>query len=108
MTDLERLAPRSFLGIGRTGPTITNGSGDYALAFSTHEAVRRTAARRTGRSAIEELPNEAVSPLFQAVADAAEEAVINALFAPEAMAGHHGRIEALPVDEGPRLHRRGR
>jgi D-aminopeptidase len=106
--NLERLARRAFLGIARTGSPITNGSGDYAVAFSTHPAVRRTASRRAAASAIEELPNEAVSPLFEAAAEATEEAVINALFAAETMDGHRGRIEALPIEEVVRLYRRGR
>ncbi|WP_129791995.1 P1 family peptidase [Sphingosinicella sp. CPCC 101087] len=101
--NLERLARRSFLGIGRTGSPITNGSGDYAVAFSTHEGVRRTSARRAAPSSIEELPNEAVSPLFQAVVEATEESVINALFAAETMDGHQGRIEALPIESVARL-----
>jgi D-aminopeptidase len=106
--NLERLARRAFLGIGRTGSPITNGSGDYAVAFSTHPGVRRTAERRRAAAAFEELPNELVSPLFQAVIEATEEAVINSLFAAEDMAGHQGRIEALPIDEVVRLHRRSR
>ena len=68
------------------------------VAFSTNERVRRTAARRNARSAIAELPNEILSPLFQAVVEATEEAVINSLFAAEAMTGHRGRIEALPIE----------
>ena len=104
--NLERLARRAFLGIGRTGSPITNGSGDYAIAFSTHPAVRRTPARRQAQAAVEELPNEAVSPLFQAVVEATEEAVINSMFAADSMEGDQGRIEALPVDEVVRLHRR--
>ena len=50
-------------------------------------------------------PTSAISPLFQAVVEATEEAVINSLFAAEAMDGHRGRIEALPVDEVVRLYR---
>jgi D-aminopeptidase len=102
--NLERLADRSFLGIARTGSPITNGSGDYAVAFSTQEGVRRTAPRRAAQATIEDLPNESVSPLFQAVVEATEEAVINALFAAETMDGHQGRIEALPVESVVRLH----
>ena len=103
--NLERLARRAFLGVGRTGSPITNGSGDYAVAFSTHAGVRRTPARRNAQSEFPELSNEQVSPLFEAVVEATEEAVINALFAAETMEGHRGRIEALPVDEVLRLHR---
>ena len=103
--NLERLARRAFLGIARTGSPVTNGSGDYALAFSTHSGVRRTVGRRSAAAAIEELPNELVSPLFQGAVEATEEAVINALFVAEGMDGHRGRIEALPVDRVVRLHR---
>ena len=103
--NLERLARRTFLGIGRTGSPITNGSGDYAIAFSTHEGVRRTPPRRAAPGAVEDLPNEAMTPLFQAVTEATEEAVINALFAAEDMQGHRGGIEALPVEEVVQLHR---
>ena len=106
--NLERLARRAFLGVARTGSPITNGSGDYAVAFSTHSGVRRTAQRRAAAGSVEELPNDRVSPLFQAAVEAAEEAVINSLFAADAMAGHSGRIEALPVEEVVRLHRRSR
>ena len=86
-----------------SGSPITNGSGDYAIAFSTQQSVRRTAGRRAAASAVEQLPNDLVSPLFQAVVEATEEAVINSLFAAEAMDGHQGRIEALPIDEVLRL-----
>ena len=100
--NLERLARRAFIGIGRTGSPMTNGSGDYAIAFSTHDGVRRTAARRNALASFEELPNERITPLFQAVVEATEEAVINSLFAAEAMDGHQGRIEALPVERSCR------
>lgn len=96
--NLKRLAERSFAGIARTGSGFSNGSGDYAIAFSTHEAVRRTPARRSGAAAIEELPNDRISPLFQAVAEATEEAVLNSMFKAESVTGHQGRIEALPLD----------
>ena len=97
--NLTRLARRAFLGIARTGSPITNGSGDYAVAFSTHPGVRRTAERRGGASTIEELPNEVVSPLFQAVVEATEEAVLNSLFKAETMEANGARVEALPIDE---------
>lgn len=97
--NLRRLASRAFIGIGRTGSPITNGSGDYAVAFSTHPAVRRTAERRARASTVEDLPNDQMSPLFQAVTEATEEAVINSLFAATTTTGHRGAIEALPVDK---------
>jgi len=107
--NLHRLASRAFLGIGRTGSPITNGSGDYAVALSTHPDVRRTPTRRAAQATVAELPNEATSPLFQAVVEATEEAVLNSLFVAEGMTGHQGRrIEALPVEEVVRLHRAAR
>ena len=78
--NLERLAKRSFLGLGRTGSAMSNGSGDYALAFSTAESVRRTTARQAMLSRIADWPNGRMTPLFQAVVEATEEAVYNALF----------------------------
>ncbi|MGA9581733.1 MAG: P1 family peptidase [Allosphingosinicella sp.] len=106
--NLERLARRAFLGIGRTGSPITNGSGDYAVAFSTHEGVRRTAARRGGAGAIEDLPNDRVTPLFQAAVEATEEAVLNSLFKAETMEANGARIEALPVGRVTELYREAR
>jgi D-aminopeptidase len=106
--NLTRLARRAFLGIARTGSPITNGSGDYALAFSTAQEVRRTPSRRAGVAGSSELPNDRVSPLFQAVVEATEEAVLNSMFRASAMDGQNGRIEALPVDEVLRLYRKSR
>lgn len=103
--NLERLASRSFLGIARTGSPITNGSGDYAVAFSTAEAVRRTSARRSEAAQILDLPNDRLSPLFQAVVEATEEAVLNSLFMAETTIGHGGRVDALPLREVLMLHR---
>src|SRR5690606_39045484 len=56
--NLTRLARRSFAGIARTGSGFTNGSGDYAVAFSTNPAVRRTPERRNASASIEDLPND--------------------------------------------------
>jgi D-aminopeptidase len=77
--NLERLARRCFGGLARTGAALSNGSGDYALAFSTAEAVRRTPERRKGVSLIPTLGNDAVSPLFEAAIEATEEAILNSL-----------------------------
>jgi D-aminopeptidase len=107
--NLERLARRTFLGIARTGSPITNGSGDYAIALSTNPDVRRTADRRANPSPITDLPNEQMSPLFEAVTEATEEAVINSLFAATAMDGDQGHhIDALPIDKVVTLYRRSR
>jgi D-aminopeptidase len=106
--NLERLARRGFLGIARTGSPMTNGSGDYALAFSTNTDVRRTAERRAHPSPIVDLPNEQMSPLFEATVEATEEAVINSLFAATSTDGNGHHVDALPVDQVIKLYRRAR
>ena len=103
--NLRRLAERAFAGLARTGSALSNGSGDYALAFSTADSVRRTAARRAGVSPIEDLPNDKVSPLFEAVIEASEEAILNSLFMAETttgwdtVRGRASKIEALPLEK---------
>jgi D-aminopeptidase len=77
--NLERLARRAFAGLARTGAAFSNGSGDYALAFSTARDARRTPTVRSTLTKVGELPNEQMSPLFVAVADATEEAIYNSL-----------------------------
>ena len=106
--NLERLARRAFLGIARTGSPMTNGSGDYAIAFSTNLDVRRTAVRRAKPSLVSDLPNDAMSPLFEAAVEATEEAVINSLFAATPVDGIQGHVDALPVDEVMKLYRKSR
>jgi D-aminopeptidase len=106
--NLERLARRAFLGIARTGSPMTNGSGDYALAFSTNVDVRRTANRRADATPIVDLPNESITPLFEAAVEATEEAVINSLFAATPTDGNGHHVDALPVDQVVKLYRRAR
>ncbi len=77
--NLRRLASRALAGLSRTGSSMTNGSGDYIIAFSTAQTVRRTPERRSRVSAIPNLPNDLVSPLFQAVIETTEEAIYNSL-----------------------------
>ena len=86
--NLTRLAERCFGGLARTGAALSNGSGDYALAFSTHPAVRRTPERRSGVCEPLELPNEKMSPLFEAAIEASEEAIINSLAMAAPMEGY--------------------
>ncbi len=97
--NLERLAGRSFLALGRVGSFMSNGSGDYAIAFSTHPGCRipyRTDARVRQ---VPDLGNDFLSPLFLAVVEATEEAVYNSLFMAEDMEGIRGhRMQALPLD----------
>lgn len=96
--NLERLAARALMSIARTGSPATNGSGDYAVAFSTAESVRRTPERRSEVSTLEELPNNRISPLFQAALEAAEEAILNALFKATTVSGHRGTVEAIDIE----------
>ena len=96
---LQRLAERAFVGIARTGSWMSNGSGDFAIAFSTAAAVRRRplAAGQLTRSA-DVVATDALSPLFQAVAEATEEAVLNSLWRAQDVRGARGTIRALPLD----------
>ncbi|MEO1252261.1 MAG: P1 family peptidase [Pseudomonadota bacterium] len=107
--NLERLARRALAGLARTGASMTNGSGDYVIAFSTAEGVRRTPERRNTVSAVEELPNNLFSPLSQAVIEATEEAILNSLFMAETVEGYDtykdepSRVEALPLNDVQRV-----
>ena len=96
--NLKRLAKRGLAGLARTGASMSNGSGDYVIAFSTAEEVRRTSERRAQVWAYPEVPNAQLSPLFQAAIEATEEAIYNSLCMAETMTGYKGRvIHALPI-----------
>ncbi|HEY0727464.1 MAG TPA: P1 family peptidase [Pyrinomonadaceae bacterium] len=99
--NLQRIAARAMMGLARTGSAGTNGSGDYAIAFSTAEDVRvRTLnpnERNLPRSA-KTLANDAMSPLFLAVIEATEEAIYNSLFKATTISGKGRTVEALPLD----------
>jgi D-aminopeptidase len=84
------------MGIGRTGSSASNGSGDYILAFSTAESVRR--AFDATRLQTTELANDQMSAVFQASVDAVEESVYNALFMATTVTGNGQTVEALPLD----------
>lgn len=93
---LKRLARRVPLGIGRVGGMGANSSGDIFIAFST---ANPGAAQRTGLSKVDLLPNEQITPLFEATVYATEEAIVNALVAAETMSGIDGNtVHALPHD----------
>jgi len=93
---LRRLAARAFLGMARAGSTGSNGSGDFAMAFSTTNRVAFGAARNP---AISLLGEDALSPLFEAVVDATEEAIYNALLRAQTIHGRDGHVaEAIPID----------
>jgi D-aminopeptidase len=98
--NLERLAQRATLGIARTGGYNSNGSGDYAIAFSTAAEVRVPHRSQSPTRTVTILRNENVSPLFLAAAEAAEEAILDSLFKATRMQGYAGHIaEALPLDK---------
>jgi D-aminopeptidase len=95
--DLKRLAARAVFGLARTGSSFSNGSGDFAVAFSTHPSLRV----RFGESqpvARTLLPTDGVSPLFQAALEATEEAVYNSLLRTTPVRSAVGSAEALPID----------
>jgi len=95
--NLRRLAARAMMGLGRTGSSASNGSGDYALAFSTAEQVRRPFGAQ--RLTLEELPNERMSALFQANVEAVEEAVYNSMLMATTESGNGVTVEAIPLDK---------
>jgi D-aminopeptidase len=94
--NLRRLAARSMMGLARTGSSGSNGSGDYAIAFSSALEVR---VRSGQYREIKILSNNAMSPLFQAVIEATEEAIYNSLFRATTVESRGHKIEALPIDK---------
>ena len=103
--DLERLAARALFGLARTSSSYANGSGDFAIAFSTAESLRvrhgETAARTRTL-----LPTEALSPLFQAALEATEEAVYNSLLRATTVTAGRTTIEAIPIERVKEILRR--
>jgi D-aminopeptidase len=99
--NLNRMAARAMMGLARTGAAGSNGSGDYAIAFSTAADVRiktlNQNERNTPRS-VKTLANDAVSPLFLGVIEATEEAIYNSLFRATTTSGRGRTVEALPLD----------
>jgi D-aminopeptidase len=95
--DLERLAARAVFGLARTGSSYSNGSGDYAIAFSTASSMR--VAHGDPRPRLQTvLPTDATSPLFQAALEATEEAVYNSLLRAQTTTGNGRTVEAIPID----------
>nr|WP_222718587.1 P1 family peptidase [Algoriphagus sp. AK58] len=99
--NLERMAQRAMMGLAKTGGIASNGSGDYVIAFSTHEGLRIPHSIPSQQlQKAEFLGNEDMTALFMAVIEATEEAIINSLFAAETMVGKENRkIEALPREK---------
>ena len=102
--NLRRMAARSMMGLARTGSAASNGSGDYAIAFSTAPElrIRTDAVMRQGTL----LGNDAMSPLFLAVIEATEEAVYNSLLRARTMTGRGRTVEALPLERTREILRR--
>lgn len=97
--NLERLAKRAFLGLGKTGGIASNGSGDYVIAFSTADGVR-IPFQNEGRLLENKLVhNDYMSPIFMAAIEATEEAILNSLFMAQTVKGMNGTMEALPLDK---------
>jgi len=97
---LKRMAKRAMLGLARTGGVGSNGSGDYVIAFSTFAENRVSYMMEKPIRDTKVLHNDAMSPLFLAVIEATEEAIINSLFAAENMTGRDNhQVKELPVQE---------
>ena len=95
--NLERLAARAIMGLARTGSSASNGSGDYVIAFSTSDSVRREAGAT--RVATAELGNDAMSALFQGVVEATEEAIYNSIFMATSVTSNGRTVEAIDLGQ---------
>ena len=94
---LDRMAMRAIMGLARTGSVAENGSGDYVIAFSTNDSVRRQ--RESDLPfATSSLLNSSMTPLFAATADATEEAIYNALLKATTVESSRGRLTAIPIE----------
>lgn len=95
--NLERLAKRAILGVARTGSYMSNGSGDFVIAFSTAQRIPYGPSEAT--QTVERVHNDALSPLFLAVVEATEEAILSSLVRATTVTGRDGhRAEAIPLD----------
>jgi D-aminopeptidase len=88
--NLSRLGRRALAGLARTGSSMTNGSGDFVIVFSSLRVDELAASGS--------LTNDQMSPLFQAVIEATEEAIYNSLLLATTVRGYRGTVEALPLD----------
>lgn len=93
--NLKRMAERVSHAFGRVGAYSSNGSGDYAIIFSTYRPEYQDDKMISSK----ELKNSLMNGLFMATVEATEEAIINSLFMAESIASKYGRSEALPIDE---------
>jgi len=96
--NLERLAKRSYIAFGNVGAFSANGSGDYSIAFSTYAKNRIPYDDKNKVRNIDDLNNDDMTPLFMAVWEATEEALLNSLFMATDTKGKNGReVKALPI-----------
>jgi D-aminopeptidase len=96
--NLKRLAARAWVGMGRTGSSASNGSGDFAIAFSTATQVRIHMGDASRTRNTEVLTNDAMSPLFEAAIEATEEAIYNSMLKATTVTGNGHTTEAIPID----------
>ena len=101
--NLKRLAARAWLGMARAGSSASNGSGDYAVAFSTAPQNQIHTFDKSLTQHVETLSNDAMSPLFLAVIEATEEAIYNSMFRAVTTTSHGHTVEALPLDKTLRI-----
>jgi D-aminopeptidase len=94
--NLQRLAARAIFALARTGSTYSNGSGDFAIAFSTHRSLRVTGSAAPQNRTV--LPTDGVSALFEAVLDATEEAIDNSLLKASDVTSNGRTVRAIPID----------
>ena len=99
--NLERVAKRAFMGLAKAGGIASNGSGDFAIAFSTAEQNR---VPHNGvpleKLKVTEVQNDDMTPIFMATIEATEEAIVNSLFKAHDVKGYNGKVtKSLPVDQ---------
>ena len=104
--NLKRLAARAIMGLARTGAAGSNGSGDYAIAFTTALDARPASSNRNAPATTRGLSNDSMSPLFLAVIEATEEAIYNSLFRAVTTSSNGHTVEALPIDRTVEILRR--
>jgi D-aminopeptidase len=95
--NLRRLAARAIFAMARTGSTFSNGSGDFAIAFSTHLALRRRGMQLPQLRTL--MPNDGMNGLFEGVLDATEEAIYNSMLRAADTTGNGRTVRAIPIDE---------
>ena len=99
--NLERVAKRAFMGLAKAGGIASNGSGDFAIAFSTAKENRVPHnTKKLEKLQNVNVANDDMTPIFMATIEATEEAVVNSLFKAKDVKGYNGKVtKALPVDQ---------